>query len=755
MPAWLRRTLTLLGLCVLAALAHGPVVGAGFDADDHGMLVRSGARAGDSAGALSALEPSTPPPLTSLTPRDLFAVEGGEGWFLSGLSLAVSRRVWGLPGSDGEVPWGYRLENLFLLGLCAVGLHRLLRRMLMPWLGSEQAAAASRTAAALLFLHPLGAGTVASLHGRGDLLSFLFFIWTAAVFLRGRQDRKIALTSIAFAGTLLACLSGDLGLWLPLFLAFVEFVSSHRYRTRRDRLRTAGSTILIHGGALGIAVFLRVFETGVGPVPGLNQSLASVETPLDAAELALWAVEKLGVLILPASNHGPGIFGTALAGLLFLFAMQPALVAARSAPRLWGWLLFSWFIALFISGMNGLDVRVHPGHLGSSRVLFGASAVMCVGLAISVTAVSGLARRFRPVILIVGFAVLARGNAMPWVESGQWLSELRRDIMDARERNGRDAEVLLIDALDPVSGIDPLGSDPAALAWVVHPEFTREHLNLPVRVRSTTEPGFLTLAREPELARMREDSLLVVFSSSEPIPGRVGPVRQSKLLTPSEASRGTRSWRRTSRSPDLDVDALSIGALQLSATVGSTLPTDSLELNWRARSPVELDLSADGVWWTDSPVARATFDLSSSLAWRLSGRVRRVWFESGLANIAEVELIDGLPTLGERLEPEVLESDWYFRLDLSEAFSVAIENSSTEGLWVTGLLDLESLEYVELPGKIMPSGTIHVVGAAAWVRDIVRTTGGPVVWLFDYRVNGVAVARSRGRRIGGIPSRDE
>ena len=716
------------------------------------MLVRAGAPAGESASALDAVAPRTPPPLTSLSLGDLFAVEGGEGWFLSGLSLAVSRRVWGLPGAEGVIPAGYRLENLLLLGLCAVGLHRLLRRMLMPWLGSEQAAAASRTAAALLFLHPLGAATVSSLHGRGDLLSFLFFIWTAAVFLRGRQDRKIVLTSVAFAGTLLACLSGGLGLWLPLFLAFVEFVSSHRYRPFRSRLRTAGSTILIYGGALGIAVFLRVFETGVGPAHGLNQSLSSVQTPLDAAELALWAVEKLGVLILPASSHGPGIFGTGLAGLLFLFAMQPALVAARSAPRLWGWLLFCWFIALFISGTNGLDVRVHPGHLGSSRILFGASAVMCVGLAISVTAVSGLARRLRPVILIVGFAVLARGNAMPWVDAGEWVSELRRDIMDARERNGRESRVLLVDPLRPVSGIHPLGARVSGLEWVLHPEFTGEHLSAPVRIQATTEPGFLALAREPELEEMRTGSLLVVFATDERADSRVGPIRQSKLLTELEPSRGTRSWRRESRSPDLDLDALSIGALQLSATVGSELPTDPLELSWRARYPIELESFATGAWWTDSPVARASFDLSSSLAWRLSGRIRRVWFESGLANIGEVELLEGLPGLGDRLEPEALDDDWYFRLDLPEALAVAIESSTTEGVWVTGLLDLETLDYIELPGTTMKSGTIHVEGAAAWVRDVVRSTGGPVAWLLDYRVRSVAVARSQGRRIGRAPA---
>ncbi|MFT5286054.1 MAG: hypothetical protein ACI8TQ_002222 [Planctomycetota bacterium] len=749
MPAWLRRLLTILGLCALVALAYGPVVRAGIDADDHGLLVRAGAPVGQSSAVINALEPVGPPPLTSLTPGDLFAVEGGEGWFLSGLSLAVSRRLWGLPGADGVVPIGYRLENLFLLGLCAVGLHRFLRRMLMPWLGSEQAAAASRTAAALLFLHPLGAATIVSLNGRGDLLSFLFFIWTAAAFLRGRQDRKVPLTALAFGGTLLACLSGDLGLWLPLFLAFAEFVSSHRYRKRRDRLRTAGTTIIIYGGALVIAVFLRVFETGVGPVPGLNESLASVDNPIDAAQLALSAVEKLGVLILPVSSHGPGMFGTALAGLLFLFAMQPALVAARSAPRLWGWLLFCWFVALVIAGMNGLDTRVHPGHLGTSRILFGASAVMCVGLGVAVTAVSGLAAQLRPLILVVGFAVLARGNAVPWVAAGQWLTELRHDIMDARERHGRDADVLLVDPLESVHGIDPLRSRSNGLDWVLHPEFTGEHLSIPTSSKATTESGFLALAREPEFEQLRDKGLLVVFATDTYEENRVGPIRQSKLVTASVGNRGTRSWRRESRSPDLDLDSLSIGALQLSLTVGSELPTEALELGWRARYPLELELASKGAWWTDDPVAQATCDLSASLAWRLSGQVRRVWIETALSGIGEVELLNALPTLGSKVEPEALGDDWAFRLNPPESLARSISSTERGGRWVIGLLDLESLAFVEIAAKVKPSGTIHVQGAAGWVRDVVTTTGGPVAWLLEYRVNNVAVARSRGRRIGG------
>ena len=164
------------------------------------------------------------------------------------------------------------------------------------------------------------------------------------------------------------------------------------------------------------------------------------------------------------------------------------------------------------------------------------------------------------------------------------------------------------------------------------------------------------------------------------------------------------------------------------------------------------------MWWRTSPAPEATFDLSASLAWRLSGRVRRLWFERGLTSLGEAELVDELPGLaapGERVQPDALEDDWYFQLELPEPLATDLASTRGRGTWRVGLLDLPSLEFVGLDGEVLSSGTVHVPGAAARVQTFVRDTGGPVAWTLDYEVDGVAVARATGRRIGRLGSREE
>ncbi len=769
MPAWLRRTLFLAALGALAALAFGPLVRAPFSVRDHGILLR--------AGGVDDSDVESPPSLFSLARRDLFAIDGdarpsselddagepddvGEpGWALSGLSLAVSRRVCGLFDAEGTTPWGYRVENACLLALAAMGLHRFLRRLLMPWLGSEQTAGASRTAAALFFLHPLAPGLVFSLGARSDLLAILFLVWTAALFLRGRQDRVVWLTASAFVLAFLAGLSGELAVFLPLVLAAAEYLSAHRYRKRYDRLRTATTTLFTYGGAVALAAFLRMVETDALPTPGFVATWTALQAPGAAAELALLAVEKLGVLVLPASAHGAGIFGTALAGILFLFAMQPALVAARTAPRLWGWLFCAWLAALCFSLARGAQVRVQPGALGSSGVLFAAVAVMCVGLGVASTAVSGVARRVRPAVLLFGFAVLAHVNARPYALAGRYVAEVQRDLVEARLRNGRDAAILLVDARQPVRGIVPLDGD---LEPLLHPAFTGETTRVEVGARVVSEPGLLALMREREFEELCADSLLVVFPVPpvSPVRGRsverVGPPRQSVLLSAPPPSSGPRTWRRETRSPDLDLEALHVDALWVTAPSGSSLG-DRAVVNWRARTPLELPMECTGAWWRASPAPEAVFDLSSSLAWRLSDRVRRVWFENGPPALGQAELRDEFPSLGPGVQPDTVDGDWYFGLALEEPLKGAVRAAGERGSWRVGLLDLQSLDYVALEGLVQPSGTLVFEDAALHVLAFVRATatGGPVAWHLDYRVDGLPVARAQGRRIGRSGSREE
>ena len=178
---WMRTTFTVLGLVVLASFAYFPLLRAGFVASDYRVLVEVGGGAAEEAS--DETSGSLPiPPLTTL-------------------SLSTSRRLWGLHdrGPLGLSPaLLLRLENLGLLALAAVGLALFTRRLLLPWTGSEHSTAAAFASAIVFGLHPLCSSAVAGVEGRGELLGVVLAGWAGALFLRGRQDRKIGFTAASF-----------------------------------------------------------------------------------------------------------------------------------------------------------------------------------------------------------------------------------------------------------------------------------------------------------------------------------------------------------------------------------------------------------------------------------------------------------------------------------------------------------------------------------------------------------------------------
>ena len=103
-----------------------------------------------------------------------------------------------------------------------------------------------------------------------------------------------------------------------------------------------------------------------------------------------------------------------IAGIIAAVAVQPALVAARSAPRLWTWLIVAWFVSITFSDLPQALVRVHPEDLTHAQALFPAAAVMSVGLAVASTALSGVRRHVLPLTVALGLAILAHANALPW-----------------------------------------------------------------------------------------------------------------------------------------------------------------------------------------------------------------------------------------------------------------------------------------------------------------------------------------------------
>ena len=219
---WLRALFCALGLSALAAFVYTPLLRSGWVGSDYRALVEVTAEEGEVAESFAGAteRPATPP--------------------LTRLSLRTSAKLWGVDETDrlgASSPFLMRLENLALLALASVGLAFFLRRLLLPWTGSEHAAAAAFASALILAFHPLGIAAVAGVPARGELIGLLLGVWSGAAFLRGRQDRKIGFVVTSFVLCALGGFASDLILGLPLLLMCAEFLSSHRYRSMRGRMR--------------------------------------------------------------------------------------------------------------------------------------------------------------------------------------------------------------------------------------------------------------------------------------------------------------------------------------------------------------------------------------------------------------------------------------------------------------------------------------------------------------------------------------
>ncbi len=459
-----------VGLFCLGA-AYAPLWRAGFTGDDMELLLRaSGHLSAEDGEPLPAFD--APLPLLDMPPLDVIGIVGNDtdgdvGSLLSGYSLASSLRLYGArPESIGGAPTAvlYRAENLVLLLIGSIGLWALLRRVFRPFVGAEQAGVAATTSAYLFFLHPLCVPAVASLSGRSDLLALAFSIWAAAAFLRGRQNKLGSNLAGSAVLALFASLSGQLALLLPFALALVELACVHRYLPLRRRARTALVTFLTFLALTQLNALVVSSVTGHGFYPQVGLEVARLADPVELLHAILYMFEKLGVLLLPANTSTLGLLGVLLAGVLLLLALQPALVAARSAPRLWGWSCVWWVSAIGVALLFGLHERVRLEDLAQARTLLPAAAATCAGLGMAITAVHGLTRFILPPIVALGFALLANGNARPWAAGSAVLQTLREDLAEGAEAGG--SPLWIVDPPRVVQGLDPIG---VALPHLLHP----------------------------------------------------------------------------------------------------------------------------------------------------------------------------------------------------------------------------------------------------------------------------------------------
>ncbi|MBM3991493.1 MAG: hypothetical protein FJ298_10870 [Planctomycetes bacterium] len=510
-----------------------------------------------------------------------------------------------------------RLESFAWLLVAALALGRSARRILTPWSGGELARAAGWAASLVFALHPVSFAAVATLTARADLMALCFASLCLWAYLFARQERSSLALGLSGLCAVFAGLSSDLALSLPAWLAAAEFLSANRQRKLATRARSAALAALAGSACV-------LFDTWVR---SLVLDEVALPSPIALASVSGLAgfFERLGALLFPVNAHVLGALGFVLAGLLALAAFQPILVAARAAPRLWGRILGLWALALALAEAVGRGVRVHPEDLRDAEGMLLSAAVLSVGLGLGSVAISGVRRVVMPLVLAIGFSMLAHSASLAHRAA-------------ARELGGLSA------------ALETLGTH---TAWIVDCPQTvlgvrcaegalPERWNAAALERVSSRQVALR-ACSGELERSRAQGLALVLR---------GPAgwRARELSAPFEGSL-TRSWIRDGISPELELDPLSVGALIVRATADADTARAPV-LAWRSTSEVGVeDGRVEGVWAYLGEAPEAVFDLRTSLEWLAAGRVRQLWSAAGWSRIAQAELRPDLP------EP-ALDGEW-------------------------------------------------------------------------------------------------
>lgn len=683
MPSPLRRTLVALAFALAAAWAWRPLFQHGLRGDE-----LSHARA---LGAVDGLEAAVR--LDPTLARPLAAVAGG----------VLARTL------SGAAPlaelFGWRAHHVLALLLAAWLLGRFTRRLSEPWIGAELARAAGWAASMLFALHPLSVAALASVRAGAMLWGLALSLASAWCFLRGRQERDARGLWAAAALAVAAALSHGVALALPLWLAGAEYAASARRRTSAAKASAALSAAAAAAGCVAIDSLLRsAVSGGVALPPEISAALVALRSPV---ELAATGVERLGMLWLAVNAHVAPAPCFALAGLAALATVHPMLGAARAAPRLWGWILVAFVLALLSTELVVGRARVHALDWSQADTLLPAAAVASAACALAITSRSGLLRVALPALVGGLFAVLASFDASAYAAAARETAAVRAVVESAG------AGAIVVDAPSRVMGVKALEDSPwrradrqAFAAWL-----------------SSDAALSARAAGAQWLHRSRAD----------------GGWRLA-ALRPARAPAAPVSWLREGRSPDLACDPLGSGALLVSfdSPLESARP---LVMAWRTvarEGQPEQEGRCEGVFTELGAAPQACFDLEQELAWLASDEVRLIWSESGWSRIDSAQLVAHLPAPPFEVAPRVQGDDWSF------ARAAPSPTGSLERAYELRLIDLEGLESHEFAAQVAQDGALVFRGAEQRRRALAERGVKSLVWRLEGLIESRAVERATG-----------
>lgn len=703
MPERVRAAGILALVLALVAYAYAPLLGGGPLGEDLALL-----------DSLEELDPASP--------ADWYA----EGRHPGGVaSLLVSGALWTEGAWTVERLWVLRFENLTLLVLAALGLLGAIRRALEPWAGADLARAAGRAGAGIVLLHPLLVAAVARPALRGDFLALALGAWAAHAFLVGRQEKRRGRVTVALVLTALAGACSDLALFLPFVLAVGEYESGRRLRPRRVRVRTTVTTLVVFLAAALLEVLPRLAFAPAG-----MRALLPDVPPLSPER---W-LERVGVLLMPGNVSGLGPSAPLLAALASLIALHPALVAARTAPRLWTRVLLAWAVALVATVVPWAGEEVDLEGLAGADVLLPAAVVMGIGLGVSSVALSGWRRTFVPLAIGGMFALLGRAQSVPQVRAASVTAELREDLLAAARARSWSGTLLLIDPPRRVAGLDPVGPRASALLTPALPP--REQAR-GVVVRASSARAFELWSRLDEFEAVRRGGVSLVVDRARLEREEPGRTTVSLLSRAEDLERAT--WLAEHRSPSGEVydpllaRHLTVVALPDVETQGPPV------VRWSTESSAP-GVEEPGVWLRGDGASQAHFDLERRWTWLLGGRVRSVWLVGGLSSITAARLTPGPPAL-EGPVPRPVGEDWTF--DATGAAPVP-RPLTGELRWRLEVLDVSRLEVRGFAPSEVAGLRLRFPGVDAWATAR-QDEGAELVWFLDLVCDGVPLARASGR----------
>lgn len=709
----LRHALISIAIVVLAVLAHGRLLQAGWLGDD---LRTVRASATESRGmARGWLEDGAVRPLGALVLRSSAAadtrVQDGSG------GAAATLRV---------TAFVVLLAGALLTGFA-------LRRALTPWVGGDTARAAGFACALLVAVHPLAGAALARPRAIGDLLAWAFGALAAFLFLRGRQMRERGWVFAAGIAAVFAGFASGSAWLVPFVLATLEFGSARRPRPMSERLRTAFTTFVAFGACVMVEGAL-ASSLGLLQRRGFAGTLPDLEAWSSPAHAAASCVQKLGLLFFPVtggtlSSSWPSYI---VCIAIVLIALWPALRSARVAPRSWGSLSAAWIAAMLLALVPLAGVHVAPDDGSRADALVIAAAFAAAGLGVAATSLLGTRRIVLPALIAIGLSWLSARNAGNYTEAGAVVTRLSADLAAATVAAGGEGRVLVVDPPTRVAGFD-LGTR-AIFDTVEGPT-----AGPPQALPSEAIPF---LSRTSEFAEWRKHKIAFLEEGpSTAVPSQV------HVVAPTVGTKPPPPWFGESRSSLFDLDPAGVRFARVRALPG-TSSAEAPRFAWRASEPAGEWVVAAGVWIEDEKGLVALFDPWRHEAWWTASTIRRVRAEDPLVNVALFELLDDLPLAIEGAAPRVVGPDWVFDVR-EDTLARPVRGTAQFVFELLAERERGSLEYVRIDCEDAgPNGlrSIRARGAAGAVAAYRGTSGGFFAWSLERRVGEVVVARAGGNR---------